>query len=277
MFKNGRPNMRQYCKACKEPFEDMDSASFVSIEDERMKKVHKPLVVFFLYSGDNAISDKICLDCFDKFKGISDFYAKCKNSQNEYTPCFRESTPRKQSLDNSTQRILSTETPDVSSNEEPSRKTSIEIISSEDQSKRIQSSTMDSSTLNSSSTMHSVPIQSSPICEFTQSNRPREKRKHILHHDLGIKLPKPVLNERGCFDPEDFSYTLLKDEFDKSQMTLQEIESLQFLGTCKRNRYPPISSVVDEWQSKHKHSMVSACPFCPSLISRRQISSHHFY
>lgn len=48
---------RAECKACQSAIDEEDSGSFVSVSDEIFRrKVHKPLVIFFLYTGVTMIT-----------------------------------------------------------------------------------------------------------------------------------------------------------------------------------------------------------------------------
>lgn len=271
MFNSAKLREAMECQACNGDIDDEDSASFVSIGDERFRNhVNKPLVIFFLYSGvttieincnidinyclpqDNPISDKVCLECFDKFKGISDFYNRCKNSRSKYTPCFRDSGSEDVI---STPRILSTETPDITSSESRGRPSS-DLISSIPGYSR------------------SVPTQTLSSCNETQSAGPPVKKSYVIHHDLGIRLPKPISNNKGCFDSEDFCYLMLQDEFDRENALVaeKERESKRTMATCDIiKKFPPISAHHERqaMSGQAPHTHIANCPFCPALIQRK--------
>lgn len=256
----------QECKACQANIDETDEGSFVAIGDERLRSMHKPLIVFFLYSGviityltpdhncpanpvpsqENSIADKICLDCFDKFKGITEFYNKCKNSRSKYTPCFRASTGSCSEANLPTPRILSTETPDITTSES-NRHNSTELLSSNSRS---------------------VPVQ-------TDSWKQKTPEKPPIHYDLGIRLPKPLVRSKGCFSADDYCYLMLQDEFDREHAKdVAEAEHKSKLNhlppTCLLGKYPPISKPHDApMKIDRGHPHMTKCPFCPSLIPRK--------
>lgn len=186
---------------------------------------------------DNHISDKICLECFDKFKGISQFYAQCKNSKSKYTPCFRDSSTRLE-----TPRILSTETPDlVSTSELKKRDPSSDLFSSSSSSRSIQSCV-------------------SP------------KTKYLLHHDLGIRLPKQPQRDSHCFGETDPCYSLLRKEFDEQNGSKDEEHLEKNKG--RKSNFPPLTHRDDRplMQDMKRHTHVANCPFCPALILKKHSS-----
>lgn len=191
------------------------------------------------------------MNCFDKFMGISEFYKKCKNSKSEYTPCFRDSSTGSEYPRSSTARILSTETPDMTSTASYRRRPTPDLLSS---------------------VSRTVPTQTMSDTQETQSHRPLEKKSYVIHHDLGIRLPKPILKQRGCFDDDDFCYLMLQDEFNRekertSSRSLQESKTI--LG-CEL-KHPPISAHVEmrSKNAKSPHTHIANCPFCPALIHRK--------
>lgn len=261
----------QECKACQTNIDEADEGSFVAIGDERLRSMHKPLIVFFLYSGvcnynptpikphptnsllhqDNSIGDKICMDCFDKFKGITEFYNKCKNSRDKYTPCFRASSGSCSEANLPTPRILSTETPDITSSE--SNRPSPEILSSNSRSALVQTDTW-----------HQDKLKT-----------PEKKKTYQIHYDLGIRLPKPLVRSKGCFSSDDYCYLMLQDEFDRENA--KDAASAELKSqldntppTCKLGKYPPISKPYDApIKIDRGHPHMAKCPFCPSLIPRK--------
>lgn len=203
------------------------------------------------------MSDKICMNCFDKFKEISHFYNLCKNSQSQYTPCFRDSLSSvKGNAENKrvgTPRILSTVTPDITSSSSAAGNNAYPSISL--------------SSHPSNSPSRSVPIQSCQKTESTQSNRQEVKKRFPLRHDLGIKLPKPILQDRGCFDSADLCYTVLKDEFECGETGIETDKKSSFPDWYKKTDFPPISPKKEERLTAHTH--ISHCPFCTTYIPRQ--------
>lgn len=201
---------------------------------------------------ENGLPDKLCTDCFNQFSSVADFYQKCKNSRSNYTPCFRD-TSQSQELDASTFRILSTVTPDAVTSKDSniSRPISSELLSS---------------------SSRSVPSQTISHGE-AQSKRPEVKKVYKIHYDLGIKLPRPIVKHKGCFDPDDYCYEMLLDEFEDENV--RQLVKKSIVKSCTNN-YPPITSLLEKSAPAQKgYSHIADCPFCTAVIPTERSSLNY--